>query len=373
MYTNFPLYPTEIFTVTDYPVQTDNTDTVYAALINALRAEMQACFAELGALPKGEYSTVAARLDAIQEALKIIIDYMEYASNALAQSAYVSSDSVGYSDNLIPDMTSNILPSGIASSDSERASYEAWRAMDKVTSSGGWQTVFGVVVSYLQYKFATSKTITRYTISGAGSDYDIKDWTFKGSNNGSDWDTLDTVTGETDWEAEEKRTFDFSNTTAYLYYKVDITANDGSLYHSTIMEIEMMDNSGVGNLQCYSDNVIPEQGTYCLKVTALKTDSLNDTLTHAISPSIDLTGKTKIKLWARSNRTGQNFKVEYRDGGGETISYTVNILVVDTWEEKEIDISEVTDVNKDDINQIKYTILNADAEAIFYLDNNFSI
>ncbi len=62
MYTNFPLYPTEIFTVTDYPVQTDNTDTVYADLINALRAEMQACFDELGLLPKGDHSSVKARL-----------------------------------------------------------------------------------------------------------------------------------------------------------------------------------------------------------------------------------------------------------------------------------------------------------------------
>ena len=69
MYTNFPLYPTEIFTVTDYPVQTDNTDTVYAALINALRAEMQACFDELGVLPKGDFASVGARLTYNQDQL----------------------------------------------------------------------------------------------------------------------------------------------------------------------------------------------------------------------------------------------------------------------------------------------------------------
>ena len=79
MYTNFPLYPTEIFNTTDYPVQTDNTDTVYADLINALRAEMQAVFNELGTLPKGDSVSVAARLTAIEA------DLPEKLSNPIAQ------------------------------------------------------------------------------------------------------------------------------------------------------------------------------------------------------------------------------------------------------------------------------------------------
>lgn len=63
-YTDFPKYPTSIFDDTDYPDQADSTDTVYAALVNALKEELQACFAELGTLPKGDYINVKARLDA---------------------------------------------------------------------------------------------------------------------------------------------------------------------------------------------------------------------------------------------------------------------------------------------------------------------
>jgi len=66
MYTNFPLYPTEIFTVTDYPVQTNSVDTVYADLINALRSEIQACFDEIGVLPKRIYTDVSERLDLME-------------------------------------------------------------------------------------------------------------------------------------------------------------------------------------------------------------------------------------------------------------------------------------------------------------------
>ncbi len=63
-YTDYPKYPTSIFNDTDYPDQVDNTDIVYSKLINALKEEMQAGFAELGTLPKGAYASVKARLEA---------------------------------------------------------------------------------------------------------------------------------------------------------------------------------------------------------------------------------------------------------------------------------------------------------------------
>ena len=63
-YTDFPKYPTAIFNDTDYPAQVNDVNVVYADLINALKEEMQACFTELGLLPKGAYASVKARLDA---------------------------------------------------------------------------------------------------------------------------------------------------------------------------------------------------------------------------------------------------------------------------------------------------------------------
>jgi len=68
-------------------------------------------------------------------------------------------------------------------------------------------------------------------------------------------------------------------------------------------------------------------------VVAKITASLSDTLTKTFSTVLDLTGKTLITLWAKSDRTGSNFKVGYHDSGGETIEFNINILVVDTWEE----------------------------------------
>ena len=58
-----------------------------------------------------------------------------------------------------------------------------------------------------------------------------KDWTLLGSNNGTDFDTLDTVSGETAWGDEEKRTYTCDVvTTAYRYFRLNVTLNNGHAY-----------------------------------------------------------------------------------------------------------------------------------------------
>jgi hypothetical protein len=65
-----------------------------------------------------------------------------------------------------------------------------------------------------------------------------RDWTLQGSNDNIDWDVLDTVTGETNWGDLEKREFDCDVvTTAYRYFKINITANNGNAFAVSISEI----------------------------------------------------------------------------------------------------------------------------------------
>lgn len=122
------------------------------------------------------------------------------------------------------------------------------------------------------------------------------------------------------------------------------------------------------HLQSYSEASIKQQGFYSLKSFAEATDSLNDTLTRTIALPKDLSGQAKIKFHARASRTGTNFKVGFHDSGGITTEHSVNIASANVWQEEEVDISEVTDANKDVIDQIIITITNADADNIIYLD-----
>jgi len=103
------------------------------------------------------------------------------------------------------------------------------------------------------------KIIVKYTIMAGHTGLDVspKDWTFQGSNNDSDWDILDTVTGETSWGAAEVRDFTFSNTTAYRYYKLDITANDGHASYVGFGEMELIVADDVDEVPTMTSNTAP--------------------------------------------------------------------------------------------------------------------
>lgn len=123
------------------------------------------------------------------------------------------------------------------------------------------------------------------------------------------------------------------------------------------------------DLQCGSEATIKTQGDYSLKVIALMTDSLNKTLTKTFSPALDLSGKTLIRFDVRASRTGSNFKLGFHDSGGTTTEHTPNILVADAFQTETINISAVSDANKDAIDSLITTIINADAANTIYIDN----
>ena len=125
-------------------------------------------------------------------------------------------------------------------------------------------------------------------------------------------------------------------------------------------------------LQCYSESTIKSQGSYSLKINAQHSDSLNDTLTKTLSPTIDLSGRDQIKFDIYASRTGSNIKISFHDSGGTTIECTPNILVANSWQTVIVDISAISDANKDAIDWIKITIVNADADNTFYIDNMYA-
>ena len=54
-----------------------------------------------------------------------------------------------------------------------------------------------------------------------------KNWTLLGSNDGESWTTLDTRTNQADTANSDTRTYAIANTTAYMYYRLNITASNG--------------------------------------------------------------------------------------------------------------------------------------------------
>ena len=93
---------------------------------------------------------------------------------------------------------------------------------------------------WIQFEYTEAQTWNGYSLT-SGNDNptrDFKDWTLQGSNDAVNWDTLDIQEGHAPW-AERNSTLDFAfiNSTAYLYYKIDVTANNGDESYTQLSEL----------------------------------------------------------------------------------------------------------------------------------------
>ena len=291
-------------------------------------------------------------------AAAVTLDMFEYATDAAAQTAYVTSDTISYG--------SNIWTGGTVSADDEGYGAAAL-AVDGNTGTY-WQSSAGLP-NWLKYDLGSGNGVAsnKYRFYAAYDyDYLADAWTFQGSNNDSDWDTLDTQSSETH-SSEGWKEYAFSNSTAYRYYRQYMTNNH---YENTCYHYEFQAFVGSYALQSYSDSSVEQQGTYCLKVLAT-TGALNDHL-DKVTSSINLSNKTAIKVDVRGSRTGSQYKIGIYDSGGTTTEHTVNIATANTWQTDTWDISAVTNANKDDIDKIIITITNATSANTIYIDNMYA-
>jgi len=125
------------------------------------------------------------------------------------------------------NMTSNTTPSGIVSASSQfSTSHLPWQAFQYINTAD-WLSAIGSV-GWIAYEFPTPKVVAKYTILRSVNNQfptsTPRDWTLEAWT-GTDWIILDTVTGNTgDYTA------DVPNTTSYIQYRVNITANNGGSY-----------------------------------------------------------------------------------------------------------------------------------------------
>jgi hypothetical protein len=147
-----------------------------------------------------------------------------------------------YTTNVIPILTSN-TSDGVASGSSVRASSSTYYlAFDGSTSTRWSSTSAGVTPCYLQYRWKNRSNlfiITQYSITAfTTANNSPRTWEFQGSNDETNWTTLDTQENIS-FSASETKIYAFVNTTPYLFYRISITENNGGTY-TEISKLEMM-------------------------------------------------------------------------------------------------------------------------------------
>lgn len=151
-------------------------------------------------------------------------------------------------ETAVPTMTSNTTPSGRAfASSTLSTNNEPWRAFDRLVNvfstsegSGG--------VGHLGYEFVNPIKIGKYAVRSQNST-DVtrnpKDWTFEGSNDGSNWTILDTQDNQiwTSANTDKKYIIDNSKVNNYKMYRLNWTANGGYSGYTFINELSMFEVS----------------------------------------------------------------------------------------------------------------------------------
>lgn len=127
----------------------------------------------------------------------------------------------------IPKMTGNTQPSGIVNAGTDTTN--AWKGFDQESTPAAPITFWagtGVAAvnstAWLSYQFTSTKIIKRYYIYRTSQNQKPTSWVFQGSNDGSMWIDLETVTSNT--LNTPYLSGILPNTTAYLYYRINITA-----------------------------------------------------------------------------------------------------------------------------------------------------
>lgn len=83
---------------------------------------------------------------------------------------------------------------------------------------------------WAQLVYATPTKLGAYTLTSANDapDRDPKDWQLLGSNDGENWEVLDTRTGEIFTSRHQLKRYEFNTETLYTHYRIEFGVNNGS-------------------------------------------------------------------------------------------------------------------------------------------------
>jgi hypothetical protein len=93
---------------------------------------------------------------------------------------------------------------------------------------------------WVQFRANSAAVVKSYTITSANDvpSRDPRNWTLQGSNNGTSWTTLDTRTNQSFASRFLKKTYTFTNSNSYSYYRLNVSAvQSGSIMQMAEWEL----------------------------------------------------------------------------------------------------------------------------------------
>jgi hypothetical protein len=150
-----------------------------------------------------------------------------YAARAI--NAVGNGTSPAFGASLLPSAMVNLAFGGTATDDKNSVASNNANGFDQNSGSHWFHQG---TTGWLQYDFGAggAQVVKRYTVNATYflPERDPKDWQFLASNDGANWTTLDLQSGQSFTVLHQQKTYNLSNTTAYRFYRFNVTANNGS-------------------------------------------------------------------------------------------------------------------------------------------------
>lgn len=229
--------------------------------------------------------------------------------------------------NPIPQMTSNTSPSGVANAGSNSAN--AWNVFDQNDLTSWTSTSPINTTTWVSYQLTSAVVAKRYFLLRAAAGGRPQFWRFEGSNDGSAWTILETVS--VDVPGTTYTSGILPNTTAYLYYRIIVTqVSSGTVAQIFSFEIStdttttLGDKAG-GSFIVNSNRTItctdPSFGIYSGLATVLSIQSVGATININSNIVGGLTSTVNVVDIPSTTSTGNIINVT-----GNLVSATTNVI-----------------------------------------------
>jgi hypothetical protein len=246
---------------------------------------------------------------------------------------------------LLPAPMVNLAFGGTVTDSARKAGQEGICAFDGNPGSKWFNNDAGTT-GWIQYDFGASnaQVVKRYTINSADDvpGRDPKSWNFRGSQDGSSWTWLASASNQTFANRWQQNTYNIGNTTAYRYYRLEITANNGDSSGLQLSELGLWGDSG---------RTIPD-GTY--HVVSRYSNKVMD-----IAAPYTTNG-THIIQWGYNGFTGQKWTFTHLGNGQYKVANLASGRVLDVSGASTADGAQIDIWDWANVNQEKWNVIPTD-------------
>jgi NedA-like, galactose-binding domain len=177
----------------------------------------------------------------------------------------------------------------------------------------------------ITYQLTAAQTITAYSVTSANdhNERDPKSWTLQGSNNGTNWTTLDTQTNQAFMYRFHTKYYSFSNGTAWNRYRLNVTANNGGGSLTQLAEIQLFvtgDGNGEGGALYMRDRLHATNLTFSGNLAGCTSTSCKCSLNNDWCASTTATSS----LW------GAGGAIYHEPPGGQYLEMSFSTLVANS-------------------------------------------